>query len=79
MPSKAMISAPDSQNPTVSDIPLYAVVENGQFYLLDVEDIPCPTLTDSGRDEVLNNYHTHAWLNDALTRHGIDTSWLDEV
>lgn len=54
MPSKAMLLSSDSQNPSASavpDMPLYAVVENGQFALLDVQDTPCYEFTPSGRSE----------------------------
>jgi hypothetical protein len=54
MPSKAMTQSSDSPNPAAPEMPLYAVVENGQFYLLDVQDTPCLTITADGRDEMAN-------------------------
>lgn len=54
MPSKAMLLNSDSQNPSASavpDMPLYAVVKNGEYTLLDVQDTPCLTFTPSGRSE----------------------------
>jgi hypothetical protein len=48
-----MIYASDSQNPSApADMPLYAVLQDGKFYLLQVEDTPCLTLTADGRVEL---------------------------
>lgn len=79
MPSKAMILASDSHNPAAPDMPLYAVLKDGKFTLLDVQDMPCYTFTPAGRSEVLDNYHTPEWLMDALAKRGIDTAWMDEA
>lgn len=49
MPCKAMNVSLDSHNP-----PLYAISQNGRFYLLAVEDMPCLTLTSDGLDEIQN-------------------------
>ena len=82
MPLKAMILPSDSHNPAASDMPFYAVSKNGQFEIIDTHDIvdlPCYTLTPAGREEVLDNDHTHEWLNDALAKRGIDTAWMDAL
>jgi len=54
MPSKAMTQSSDSPNPADPEMPLYAVVENGQFYLLDVQDTFCYRITYDGLDEIEN-------------------------
>ncbi len=69
----------DFRNPSNSEMPLYAVLKDGEFTLLDVQDTPCYTLTPAGREEVLDNYHTPEWLMDALAKRGIDTAWMDEA
>ena len=51
MPFEAMIQSSDSQNPSVADTPLYAVVENGEYALLDVEDTPRFNFTTAGARE----------------------------
>jgi len=79
MPWKATLLASDSQNPVATDMPLYAVLKNGEFTLLDVQDMPFYTFTPAGREEVLDNYHTPEWLMDALAKRGIDTAWMDEA
>lgn len=82
MASNAMILSSDSLNPAVAEMPLYAVLVDGQFAIIDprdIEDLPRYRLTPAGREELLDNYHTHEWLNDALKRNGIDMSWLDEI
>lgn len=50
MPSKAMILSSDSPNPPAPDIPLYAVVENGEFYLLDVRPSRLYSLSTLGHE-----------------------------
>ena len=79
LPFDATILASDSQNPTAAEMPLYAVLKDGEFTLLDVRDTPCYTFTPAGRAEVLDHYHTPEWLMDVLAKRGIDTAWLDEV
>jgi len=54
MPFDAMTLASDSPNLDTPDTPLYAVVKNGKFTLLDVQDMPCLTLTADGLDELAN-------------------------
>lgn len=57
MPFDAMILPSDSMNPptpNVPDMPLYILVENGQFVILDVQDTPCYTLTPEGSEELHN-------------------------
>lgn len=53
MPSKATCQASDSQNQATPDAPLYAVVKNGQYALLDVQDTPCLTLTPEAQKALL--------------------------
>lgn len=79
MTTKATILASDSHNPAAPDMPFYAISKNGEFTLLDVQDMPCYTFTPAGREEVLDNYHTPEWLMDALAKRGIDTAWMDEA
>lgn len=68
MPSKAMIFTSDSQNPAApADMPLYAVVENGKFTLLAVEDTPCLTLTKAGHTET--KYGTREETADQLIKY----------
>lgn len=77
----AMITSSDSHNP-VASMPLYAVLTDGHFEIIDphdIEDLPCYTLTPDGRNELLDNHHTHEWLNDALARRGIDTAWMNDL
>lgn len=77
--SKATRVIHDSHLPDESAaMPLYAVLSNGEFTLLAVQDTHCLTFTPAGLKEVQDNYHTHHWLNDALARKGIDTAWMDE-
>lgn len=57
MPSKATLSRLDSQDlatSAVPDMPLYAELKNGRWSILDVQDMPCLTITPDGRDEMAN-------------------------
>jgi len=81
MPCKAMSQYSDSQNPSAPEMPLYAIVENGQFYLLDVEDTPCPTLTPAGRAETRDGAleETADRLIAYLRRHRFEAGFLIEL
>lgn len=56
MPRKAMIVPADSQNQTVpaqcADTPIYTVLQDGQFTILETEDTPCYTLTAAATEEL---------------------------
>ena len=56
MPFDAMIVPADSQNQAVpvpvADTPIYTVLQNGQFTILETEDTPCYTLTAAAIEEL---------------------------
>jgi len=91
MPFEAISSSSDSQNPAAPDMPLHAIVKNGQFTLLDVQDTPCYTLTPDAIEElklpmdalphmvISLQEQPGEFIADALANRGIDTAWMDEV
>ncbi len=86
MASKAMTTrvkhASDSDTPVHSDTPLYAVVKDGEFTLLDIQDTPCYTLTPDAHHELYIAELKQApgqFVREGLKRAGIDTAWMDEL
>lgn len=66
-----------------ADMPLYAVrFPDGTFGIIDpqdIQDVFCPTLTPDAHHQLYLHEQPGEFIDQALKRAGIDTSWMDEA